>query len=260
MRTDTVTGDTTRYHDLRRRARRCTCSIRRRRKRTCSTCSSSATTCPRRRCQRDQGVVQGQRPDQADRGQDRHRFRHGSQRAGARWAARAGHDDDGHPVGPVWIVKGAPGAADYLGVLQGAVEKGLIFSDPRAQRRTGTGQGDGRDVSPAGRDRRHPVRDGNEHQDGRRRPDGGHDREDGRHLDDHDRQCGGNRRDRRRPVRGRRPATSSRSRSTACLPTSRCSRASPQASSPSSFVRRGRSSRRPKAWTRGSTPTTRSDR
>jgi len=36
--------------------------------------------------------------------------------------------------GPVWIVKGAPGAADYLNFYKGAVEKGWIFSDPRGAR------------------------------------------------------------------------------------------------------------------------------
>ena len=33
--------------------------------------------------------------------------------------------------GPIWIVKGAPGTADYLAFYKGAVEKGWIFSDPR---------------------------------------------------------------------------------------------------------------------------------
>jgi hypothetical protein len=35
-------------------------------------------------------------------------------------------------TGPVWIVKGAPGAADYNNFYKAAVEKGWIFSDPRA--------------------------------------------------------------------------------------------------------------------------------
>ena len=34
--------------------------------------------------------------------------------------------------GPAWIVKGAPGTADYVRFYKGAVEKGWIFSDPRA--------------------------------------------------------------------------------------------------------------------------------
>jgi hypothetical protein len=34
--------------------------------------------------------------------------------------------------GPTWIVKGAPGTADYVGFYKAAVEKGWIFSDPRA--------------------------------------------------------------------------------------------------------------------------------
>ncbi len=33
--------------------------------------------------------------------------------------------------GPMWIVKGAPGTAEYLAFYKGAVEKGWIFSDPR---------------------------------------------------------------------------------------------------------------------------------
>jgi len=34
--------------------------------------------------------------------------------------------------GPVWIVPNAPGAADYARFYKDAVEKGWIFSDPRA--------------------------------------------------------------------------------------------------------------------------------
>lgn len=34
--------------------------------------------------------------------------------------------------GPMWIVKGAPGADDYMNFYKGAAEKGWIFSDPRA--------------------------------------------------------------------------------------------------------------------------------
>ena len=35
-------------------------------------------------------------------------------------------------TGPVWIVKGAPGTADYNNFYKAAVEKGWIFGDPRA--------------------------------------------------------------------------------------------------------------------------------
>jgi hypothetical protein len=35
-------------------------------------------------------------------------------------------------TGPTWIVKGAPGAAEYAHFYKAAVEKGWIFSDPRA--------------------------------------------------------------------------------------------------------------------------------
>ena len=34
--------------------------------------------------------------------------------------------------GPVWMVKGAPGSADFARFYRGAVEKGFIFMDPRA--------------------------------------------------------------------------------------------------------------------------------
>ncbi|HYB97121.1 MAG TPA: hypothetical protein VEC39_19270 [Vicinamibacterales bacterium] len=34
-------------------------------------------------------------------------------------------------AGPVWIVKGAPGAEEYLSFYKNAVEKGWFFSDPR---------------------------------------------------------------------------------------------------------------------------------
>jgi hypothetical protein len=34
--------------------------------------------------------------------------------------------------GPAWIVKGAPGTADYLAFYKAAAEKGWIFSDPNA--------------------------------------------------------------------------------------------------------------------------------
>jgi len=34
--------------------------------------------------------------------------------------------------GPMWVVKGAPGTEDYMAFYKAAVEKGWIFSDPRA--------------------------------------------------------------------------------------------------------------------------------
>ncbi len=34
--------------------------------------------------------------------------------------------------GPMWVVKGAPGTAEYVAFYKAAVEKGWIFSDPRA--------------------------------------------------------------------------------------------------------------------------------
>jgi hypothetical protein len=37
-------------------------------------------------------------------------------------------------AGPVWIVKGAPGAAEYAAFYRAAAGKGFIFSDPRAAR------------------------------------------------------------------------------------------------------------------------------
>ena len=35
-------------------------------------------------------------------------------------------------TGPVWIVRNAPGGADYASFYKAAAEKGFIFSDPRA--------------------------------------------------------------------------------------------------------------------------------
>ena len=35
-------------------------------------------------------------------------------------------------TGPMWIVKGAPGAAEYMSFYTNAVEKGWFFTDPRA--------------------------------------------------------------------------------------------------------------------------------
>jgi hypothetical protein len=37
-------------------------------------------------------------------------------------------------TGPIWIVKGAPGTAEFINFYKGAVEKGWIFSDPRGAR------------------------------------------------------------------------------------------------------------------------------
>jgi hypothetical protein len=37
-------------------------------------------------------------------------------------------------AGPVWIVKGAPGAAEYTAFYRAAAEKGFIFNDPRTAR------------------------------------------------------------------------------------------------------------------------------
>lgn len=35
-------------------------------------------------------------------------------------------------TGPVWIVKGSPGTEDYIAFYKAAIERGWIFSDPRA--------------------------------------------------------------------------------------------------------------------------------
>ena len=37
-----------------------------------------------------------------------------------------------HLTGPMWIVKGAPGVAEYMNFYKTAVEKGWFFTDPRA--------------------------------------------------------------------------------------------------------------------------------
>lgn len=48
--------------------------------------------------------------------------------------ARIGGNDDlvVHMTGPVCLVKGGPGAADYAAFYKAAAEKGLFFTDPRA--------------------------------------------------------------------------------------------------------------------------------
>jgi hypothetical protein len=39
-------------------------------------------------------------------------------------------------AGPIWVVKGAPGTADYLRFYKAAAEKGWIFTDPNAAKRS----------------------------------------------------------------------------------------------------------------------------
>lgn len=56
--------------------------------------------------------------------------------------ANLGGKDDGMKMtvnltGPVWVVKGAPGSEDYLRFYKAAAEKGFIFSDPRAAKAQG---------------------------------------------------------------------------------------------------------------------------
>jgi hypothetical protein len=46
--------------------------------------------------------------------------------------AKNGMKMDVNLSGPVWMVKGAPGSADFARFYRGAVEKGFIFMDPRA--------------------------------------------------------------------------------------------------------------------------------
>jgi hypothetical protein len=46
--------------------------------------------------------------------------------------AKNGMKMDVNLSGPIWIVKGAPGSADFSRFYKGAVEKGFIFMDPRA--------------------------------------------------------------------------------------------------------------------------------
>ena len=47
-------------------------------------------------------------------------------------ATRRKRNNCGRLTGPVWIVKDAPGAAEYNAFYKAAVEKGWIFGDPRA--------------------------------------------------------------------------------------------------------------------------------
>jgi hypothetical protein len=46
--------------------------------------------------------------------------------------AKNGMKMDVNLTGPIWMVKGAPGSADFARFYRGAVEKGFIFMDPRA--------------------------------------------------------------------------------------------------------------------------------
>ena len=72
-------------------------------------------------------------------------------------------------VGPVWIVKDAPGAADYNRFYKAARREGLDLQRPaRRQGAAGPGQGDGRDVPPVRRDRRHRLRERHPDQDEQR--------------------------------------------------------------------------------------------
>ena len=116
---------------------------------------------------------QAERQDQGDRRQDRRPATTWRSPCRPRWAAEEGMKMTVMLTGPMWIVKGAPGTADYIAFYKGAVEKGWIFSDPRAAKGSpGQARGDGRNVQAAGRHRRRALRNRDEHQDGGRRPDG----------------------------------------------------------------------------------------
>src|SRR5262245_61166334 len=76
-------------------------------------------------------------------------------------AAMAGSKDLNMTVtltGPTWIVKGAPGAADYARFYKAAVEKGDLQRSARRQGAARAGESDGRDVQPDGGDRRASLR------------------------------------------------------------------------------------------------------
>ena len=120
-----------------------------------------------------ESLDQGERQDQADRRQVGDRLRHGDQRP-RHDGRRRRHEDDREPEGPMWIVKGAPGTAEYLAFYKSAVDKGWFFSDPRAAKaQPGQAKAMAEMYTPARSDRRHPVRAGDERQDERRGPDGG---------------------------------------------------------------------------------------
>ena len=252
--------------------RRCTSSTRRRRKPTCGTWRAFAQeiVAERRHLEQLKGR-QAERPDQADR-----RLR---RRPATTWRSRCRRRMGGNKdmpmtvtlAGPIWIVKDAPGAADYIALLQGGGREGLDLQRPaRGEGPARPGQGDGGDVQAVRRDRRHRLRDRHADQDGRRQ------RADGRHAGArwatcrrttmvdvvHDRPAG------RRSVcaAGGIQAESRRRDSLrtavcrSCSSFSLASHAPTRPSSPSSSVRRGPSWSRPRASTRGSTPTTPSDR
>ena len=63
-------------------------------------------------------------------------------------------------AGPVWIVKDAPGTADYTAFYKAAVEKGWIFSDPRAAKgQPGQAKAMAEMYRQLAEDRRHRLRD-----------------------------------------------------------------------------------------------------
>lgn len=50
----------------------------------------------------------------------------------AKMGGEGGMEMDVNLKGPIWVVKDAPGAKDYLNFYKAAAEKGWIFSDPRS--------------------------------------------------------------------------------------------------------------------------------
>ena len=85
------------------------------------------------------------------------------------WAARR-HEDDHEPDRSDVGRQGRARHGRVHQLLQGRGREGLDLQRPaRRQGLTRPGEGDGRDVQGTRRHRRHPVRDGNEHEDERRR-------------------------------------------------------------------------------------------
>ncbi len=134
---------------------------------------------------RHAGVDETERPDQ-----DRRRPEHGRLRHRDRGADdRRRHADDHAPDRHHLDREGRARRRGLLGLLPGRRGKGLDFQRPaRSPGLARAGEGDGADVHGVREDRRHPLRDGDEHQARGRRRDGRAHGEGRRHADDdHDR-------------------------------------------------------------------------
>ncbi len=149
MRTDIVTGDTTRttIFDVDTQ-KMYLASIRRRRKPTSTTCRS----CPRDMSKNVQvsemkASIKPNGKTKEIAGKTATGYDMDDQRAGHDGRRRRHEDDASTSIGPMWIVKGAPGTAEYLAFYKSRRRQGLVLQRPaRREGAARPGQGDGRDV------------------------------------------------------------------------------------------------------------------